>query len=127
MDGNHLFPMQANDAKFEGALDLLSIDTINVTVNEAMHILHKHPNPNEHGVATSEMSHQACFVIFILQQWLIRHLCKNVMQLMTPEGVCLHHKKIPTSLIDDYLTNQHHFSLKKLVQHHLSALETSQR
>ena len=66
-------------------------------------------------------------MVSIMQQWLICHLSKTLMQLMTPEAICLHHKKIPTSLVENYLTNQHHFSLKKLIEYiHLSALESSQ-
>ena len=90
-------------------------------------MLHTAPDPKEEGVAPQEMSQEACLVVSVLQQWLVRHLCKTLMQLMTPEAICLHRRKIPASLIDNYLSHQQHFSLKKLLDHHLSALQACSR
>ena len=126
MDAKHLFSLLDNDAEFVGVLNSLSLETPNSIVNEALNLLHTAPDPNEKAVFTTEISEEACLVVSIMQQWLICHLSKTLMQLMTPEAICLHHKKIPTSLVENYLTNQHHFSLKKLIEYHLSALESSQ-
>ena len=122
-DAEHLFPLIQNDAAFDGILPSLTIDSAHQAVTEAMHVLHTAPGPNE-GVAPREMSQEACLVVSILQHWLIRHLCKRLMQLMTPEAVSLHRKQIPASLIDNYLSHQQHFSLKKLIDHHQTALES---
>ena len=90
-----------------------------------MHVLHTAPVPNE-SMVPKEMSEKAGLVIFILQHWLIHHLCKQLMQLMTPEAIILYHKEIPHLLIDNYLSHQQHFSLKKLINHHYAALESCQ-
>ncbi len=127
MDAAHIFPLLEKDASFEAVLQTLTIDSANNAVNEAIQVLHTAPDPNEEGVASYEMSQEACLVVSILQQWLIRYLCKTLMQLMTPEAICLHRKKIPGSLIDNYLTHQQHFSLKKLLEHHLIPLQSSDR
>ena len=128
MDADHLFPLVLdNDPIFEGAMNSLIIETANAAVKEAMNVLHTAPSPSKECVVSQEMSQEACIVVSILQQWLIRHFCKTLMQLITPEAICLHRKKIPASLIDNYLTNQQHFSLKKLIKHHLLALETRQK
>ena len=55
----------------------------------------------------------------LLIQWLVRHFCKRLMQLMTPEALVLHERQIPASYIHNYLTYQKHFSLKDLIQQQL--------
>ena len=127
MDADHLFPLLEKDASFEAALNSLTVESANEAVNEALQMLHSAPDPKEEGVAPQEMSQEACLVVSILQQWLIRYLCKTLMQLMAPEAICLHRRKIPGSLIDNYLTNHQHFSLKKLLDHHLLALQSCDR
>ena len=128
MDAAHLFPLLEKDASFEAALESLTVESANEAVNEALQVLHTAPDPNEEGVASQhEMSQEACLVVSVLQQWLIRYLCKTLMQLMTPEAICLHRKKIPASLIDNYLTHHQHFSLKKLLEHHLLPLQSCDR
>ena len=87
-------------------------------------MLHTAPDPRDKSITQQEMSKEACLAVTVLQQWLIRHLCKTLMQLMTPEAICLQRKKIPSSLINNYLIHQQHFSLKKLLDHHLLALQS---
>ena len=55
----------------------------------------------------------------LLVQWLVRHFCKALMQLMTPEALVLHERQVPASYIHNYLTYQKHFSLKDLIQQQL--------
>ena len=55
------------------------------------------------------------FLIVLLQQWLVMYLCKKLMQLMTPEALLTHHKKIPTHYISTYLVHQSHFNLRQLI------------
>ena len=58
----------------------------------------------------------------LLVQWLVRYLCKEVMQLMTPEALVLHERQIPALYIRNYLTYQKHFSLKDLIQQQLDKI-----
>ena len=58
----------------------------------------------------------------LLQQWLVRHLTKRTMQLMTPEALTKYRKKIPTSYLENYLTHQAHFSLNRLIIKYHSGL-----
>ena len=58
----------------------------------------------------------------LLIQWLVRHFCKRLMQLMTPEALVLHERQIPASYIHNYLTYQKHFSLKDLIQQQLNKI-----
>ena len=55
----------------------------------------------------------------LLIQWLVRHFCKRLMQLMSPEALVLHERQIPASYIHNYLTYQKHFSLKDLIKQQL--------
>ena len=64
--------------------------------------------------ASIEIFPDACLMISILQQWLIRYLCKRMMQILTPEGMAVHYRKIPRSYREVYFKQQEHFSLKNL-------------
>ena len=55
-------------------------------------------------------------VIMLIQQWLVRHLIKRMMQLMTSEAFTEHRTKIPSSYLENYLALQAHFSLKRLIE-----------
>ena len=122
MDAEHIFPLIQIDAIFDGILQSLTVDCTHQAVTEAIHVLHTASVPNQ----TVFISQEASLVISILQHWLICHLCKRLMQLMTPEADILYRKQIPGSLINNYLSHQQHFSLKKLINHHYAALESCQ-
>lgn len=62
-------------------------------------------------------------VISIFFQWLTRYFCKCLMQLMTSEALTVHHKNIPLPYIWSYLHEQHHFSLKDLIEKHFRMLK----
>ena len=51
----------------------------------------------------------------LFQQWLVTHLYKRLLQLMTPEALISNHKKIPPYYISHYLNYQCHFNLKDLL------------
>lgn len=72
------------------------------------------------------VSNRACMVVTVLVQWLVRHLCKRLMQMMTSEAICLYHKKIPSSFVQGYLEHQTHFSLKTTIANSLATLERAQ-
>ena len=65
---------------------------------------------------------QGCLVVMLLQQWLVCHLTKRIMQLMTPEALTEHCTKIPTSYLKNYLIHQAHFSLNRLIIKYHSGL-----
>jgi hypothetical protein len=123
-DADYLFPILFQDSSFEGAFQSLTQDSAHQAVSQALKVLHTAPDPHEEGVVMIDVPPSACLVISLLQQWLIRHMIKELMKLMTSEAVTLHRKKIPTSYIDNYLTYQQHFSLKKLLDLQLRALQS---
>ena len=65
---------------------------------------------------------QGCLVVQLLQQWLVRHLTKRMMQLMTSEAFTEHRSKIPSSYLENYLACQAHFSLKNLIDNYLTGV-----
>ena len=65
---------------------------------------------------------QGCLVVLLLQQWLVRHLTKRMMQLMTLEAFTEHRSKIPYSYLESYLSHQSHFSLSSLIERYLKGL-----
>jgi len=64
-------------------------------------------------------------VVALLQQWLVRYLCKRLMQLMTSEAFILYRNTLPSSYLKNYLSFQAHFSLQKLILNYHRALEHS--
>ena len=71
------------------------------------------------------MSLEGCLVLALLQQWLVRYLCKRLMQLMTSEAFILNRNVLPSSYLENYISFQTHFSLKKLILKYHQALEYS--
>ena len=61
------------------------------------------------------MSLEGCLMLALLQQWLVRYLCKRLMQLMTSEAFILNRNVLPSSYLENYISFQAHFSLKKLI------------
>ena len=61
-------------------------------------------------------------MVLLLQQWLVRHLTKRMMQLMTLEAFTEHRSKIPYSYLESYLSHQSHFSLSSLIERYLKGL-----
>ena len=68
---------------------------------------------------TEELTPVTQLIWSLLVQWFVRHFCKKLIQLMTPEALVLHGKQIPSSYIHCYLSYQKHFSLKDLIQQQL--------
>ena len=124
MDANYLFPLLCRDASFEEAYQNLTIDSAHQAVSEALKVLHTAPDPQDEVGTQIDLSPEACLAVGLLQQWLIRHMTKQLMRLMTSEAVAVHRRQIPASYIDNYLTHQQHFSLKKLIDFQLRALKS---
>ncbi len=114
------------DSEFSGqVLRLMSMvsktgatQLIHSAVKDALDILHYAKT-----LDIASISANACMVISMLTHWLVRYLCKRVMQLMTSEALCMHHRKIPASFIQAYLNHQHHFSLKELLESQYKTLD----
>lgn len=70
---------------------------------------------------------EGCMVISLLVQILVRFFTKKLMNLMTTEAVILHRDKIPSSYLEDYLSNQAHFSLKETIAKYYEALKDTKR
>ena len=75
----------------------------------------------------TQLSLKGCLVVALLQQWLVRHLCKRLMQLMTSEALTLYRNVIPSSYLENYLSFHTHFSLKELILKYHLALEHSRQ
>ena len=77
----------------------------------------------QEGVARLDLSPEGCLVVALLQQWLVRHLCKRLMQLMTSEAFTLHRNTLPSSYLENYISFHTHFSLQELIIKHHQSLE----
>ena len=89
-------------------------------------LCHTLPYPIVHlqeGVARLDLSPEGCLVVALLQQWLVRHLCKRLMQLMTSEAFTLHRNTLPSSYLENYISFHTHFSLQELIIKHHQSLE----
>jgi len=94
-------------------------------VDEALHVLFHGPHPDEKD-APIEIYVDACLVISLLLHWLVRYICRRLIQLLTPEALAVHLYKIPIVYVTSYLKLQEHFSLKNLVEMQLKKLDESQ-
>lgn len=118
LDADEVFALVLRDSEFAGQFLRMSAETsctetIYESVTEALRILYRTRSTK---VVTKEISVNACMVVSVLTHWLVRHLCKRLMQLMTSEALCMHHRKVPASYIQTYLNHQYHFSLKSLLE-----------
>ena len=136
-------------ARFSGVTEKLeSCDPTEVSqwVVEALDLIYEGKAPpdkpdrdmcddnNDDFVETLGASDGACMVTAVIAQWLLRFMCKKLMQLLTPESAILNRKYviyilysccicycfvcrcIPISYLETYLNYQTHFSLKELIQ-----------
>ena len=73
--------------------------------------------------ARADLSINACMVISVFLQWLVRHLAKRLIQLMTMEAVTSHYRTLPLAYTETYLQHQSHFHLKTLIEKQIQVLE----
>ena len=86
-------------------------------------MLHTHSYWLQDGAA--QLSTEGCLVVTLFQQWLVRHLCKQLMQLMTSEAFILYRNTLPSSYLENYISFHTHFSLQELILKYHRALEHS--
>ena len=60
--------------------------------------------------------------IVVLRKLVVAYLCRQLIQLMTPEALVLHSEHLHEYYIHFYLRHQHHFSLGQLIQEENDAL-----
>ena len=108
-----------SDSKFEGVMktELKDMKTARQALLFALDTLQ-----SKHIDFTEELPPLIQLAWSLLVQMLVRHVCKGLMQLMTPEALILHEHQIPASYIRNYLTFQKHFSLKDLVEQQLKKI-----
>lgn len=116
MDLESLFQVLETNAKLRDTLPVLSQEVAIRGIHDAFEALQNVPD----NALLGTLSTPACLVISLLQQYIVRHLCKHMMQLMTPESLISNRKKIPSSYIENYLVHQKHFSFKDLLVKHFS-------
>ena len=94
-------------SKFDGIAEMLEScepEAISQWVDEALDLLYDGPTPpnidvteydnceEEVAIKTLGASNGACMVTALIAQWLVRFMCKKLMQLMTPEAAILKRK-----------------------------------
>lgn len=123
LDVDAIFELVLQDPKFKGLMQTINHNTAAHTIPEAINVLHSPvlPGREKH----IDVSPEACLVIALLQQWLVRHLTKRLMQTMTSEALILHRNKIPYSYLKNYLNYHTHFSLLNLVESYHQAVEST--
>jgi len=106
----------SSNPNFEGAMktEVKDIEAAKAAIHSALESLQR-----GHIDSTEELPPATQLMLSLLVQWLVRHFCKQLIQLMTPEALVLHEKQIPASYIQHYLSYQKHFSLKGLIQQQL--------
>ena len=105
-----LFRILRFNVAFAEYIERLTDHSVMVAISEALEVLN-----SQSCYQNRDLSVGACLMISLILQWAVRHLCKALMQVMTPEGIVAFHKKIPSSYVLNYLENQAHFSLEKLI------------
>jgi len=113
-----------------------------------MQLIYKGNAPPENNSDDSEgydtlgASDGACMVTTMITQWLVRFMCKKLMQLMTPEALILKRKyvnmynmvilfyivyflfrNIPKFYLETYLRFQNHFSIRELIAGKIEMLD----
>lgn len=118
-DANELFDsILDEDLEFRQIFPQIDRGNALSVVDEALHVLFHGPHPNEKD-ASIEIYVDACLVISLLLHWLVRYLCRRLIQL-------LHFYKVPNVYVQSYLKLQEHFSLKNLLEMQFKKLDESQ-
>lgn len=118
-----VFDLVLQDPKFKGLMQDFNHQIAAQAIPEAFNVLHSDVAPDQGGHL--DVSPEGCLMIALLQQWLVRHLCKRLMQLMTSEALILHRNKIPFSYMKNYLNFQTHFSLEYLIETYHEASQST--
>ena len=121
LDVDSVVDLVREDSRFNELVPGLTHHAAAKAIPEAINVL----NSDLVSGGQFDISLEGCFIIALIQQWLVRHLCKQIMQLMTSEALILHRNKIPFSYINHYLNFHTHFSLQKLVLKYCTVAKTT--
>lgn len=128
LDVKSLFVMLRCSARFDEYMSNLSDDSATAAMKEALDALNSDDPLNSEEAETCQLlSVGACLIVSIILQWTIRHLCKTLMQVMTPEALITFRNYIPSSYIRHYLEHQEHFSLEKLIAMQYNSVQATKR
>lgn len=121
LDAEHISQMIVDSQISATYVEPMNMESIYKAIKDTMNTLHESSTYDQQFFSGLEDQH--VLIITIMQQWLVRYFVKRLMQLMTPEAVVLNQKKIPHSYLANYLTYQHHFSLKEVVTNTVEAMD----
>jgi len=124
-EADRLFGLISRDKEFSQLISQINHGNALAVVDEALHVLFHGPHPSKKD-AYIAIYEDACLVISLMVQWLVCYLCKQLMQLLTPEALVVHLYRIPKYYTHQYLQHQDHFSLKNLVTKQFQKLEENQ-
>ncbi len=124
LEAAHVLSLIWSNKQMATQFKRMSHADIDLAVDQAFRKLHDSNSMADGSISTSV---QESIIISVLQQWLIYFLCKALMQLMTPEALVHHRKKIPSSYLENYLTHQKHFSLRGLTDYYCELLEQQEK
>ena len=123
LDVESIFDLVLHDPKFKGLMKDLTHHEAALAVQAAIGVLHSNVVPDRGGHL--DVSPECYLMIALLQQWLVRHLCKLLMQLMTSEALVLHRNTMPSSYLENYINFHTHFSIQNLIFKYRNALEST--
>ena len=114
MDVDHILNLMECVPKFSDLLNKMTHQDAMQAVMEAFNLLHSRIT-DEDDKKDAVLTPDGCMVVSFLLQVLVRLFVKKLMNLMTTEAVVLYRNKIPSLYLENYLTNQAHFSLKEVI------------
>lgn len=101
-DANYIISLLATTgSEFSGVvkkLESCDATTISEWIAESLDLIYTAESPpkikdyNDESIKTLGASNGACMVTAVIAQWLVRYMCKKLMQLMIPEAVVLQQK-----------------------------------
>ena len=121
MDVEHIFNLIECVSEFSDLLKNLTHQDAMQAVIETFNLLHSSPDSQEDPILTPD----GYMVVSILIQVLVRLFVKKLMNLMTTEAVVLCHSKISSLYLENYLSNQAHFSLKEAISNYYMAFKAT--
>ena len=122
-DARYVTNLVTRDSQFAGRFSVLTKPDILQAVPEALEGLYHIHAGGTKMTARADLSINACMVISVFLQWLVRHLAKRLIQLMTMEAVTSHYRTLPLAYTETYLQHQSHFHLKTLIEKQIQVLE----
>lgn len=109
----------ARDSQFAGQLSVLTVDDVLTAIPEALQGLYHSGSKDRR----TDLSINACMMISVFLQWLVSHVCKRLMQLLTTEALTTRYKTLPHHYTESYLKHQSHFNLQALIDKQIQVMQ----